>query len=420
MREEPSIFESLMSYPSALERHRLAPLYEERVSFLAKLRSDGRGIGRLRTVASLLLQLIRLLRLREMRDIHLEELRTAAYVWQTYSGPGRLGKPGKSATKCFMQVGREWLGFHGRLICLDARPIPYEKHRHRYCEYLAVQIGLAPRTVATHKHRLKIFFRWLINRGKYLRTLTLQDVEEYFQHCAKLGWKQVTVAGAAHVLKSFLRFTERRRWSPQKISWGIVGPRFPRSNTLRKGPSWPSVCALLGSMGGKTRLAKRTKAMCLLLAKFGLRSSEVINLRLTDIDFKQRVMTIRRAKNRRIQRLPMSRELEDSFRDYLSARPVCSCPYVFVTQTSPFGKVSNSSMYSPISRKIKELEIDSRTKGPHALRHAFAERLRANGASAEEIGSFLGHRSSKFVGDYVLYSVESLREVAEFPIPEFL
>src|SRR5579864_1276809 len=132
MSEEPFTFESLMSYPSALERHRLAPLYDERVSFLAKLRSDGRGIGRLRTVASLLLQLIRLLRMREMRNIHFAELKSAASVWQTYSGPGRLGKPGKSATKCFMQVGREWLGFHGRLIYPQIRPIPYEKHRRRY------------------------------------------------------------------------------------------------------------------------------------------------------------------------------------------------------------------------------------------------------------------------------------------------
>jgi hypothetical protein len=141
MPEEPSIFESFMSCPAALERHRLAPLYEERVLFLAKLRADGRGIGRLRTVASLLLQLIRLLRLREMRDIHFEELRTAAHVWQTYTGPGRLGKPGKSATICFTRVGREWLGFHGHLICLHARPIPYEKHRRRYCEYLAADRG---------------------------------------------------------------------------------------------------------------------------------------------------------------------------------------------------------------------------------------------------------------------------------------
>jgi integrase/recombinase XerD len=161
MPEELSIFHSLMSYPAVLERHRLAPLYKERVSFLERLRADGRGIGTLRTVASLLLQLIRILHLREMRDIHFEELRTAAHVWQTYSGPGRLGKPGKSATQCFMRVGREWLCFHGRLICLHARPVPYEKHRHRYCEYLAVEIGLAPRTVATHKRRLKTFFQWL-------------------------------------------------------------------------------------------------------------------------------------------------------------------------------------------------------------------------------------------------------------------
>jgi integrase len=160
--------------------------------------------------------------------------------------------------------------------------------------------------------------------------------------------------------------------------------------------------------------------MCLLLAKFGLRSSEVISLRLSDLDFKQRVMTIRRAKNRRVQRLPMSGELADALRDYISLRPTCACTHVFVTQTSPFGQISKSAMYSRISKKMEELGIESPTKGAHALRHAFAERLRAQGASTEEIGSFLGHRSSKFVGDYIRYSVESLREVADFSISGLL
>jgi len=131
-------------------------------------------------------------------------------------------------------------------------------------------------------------------------------------------------------------------------------------------------------------------------------------------------MTVRRAKNRRVQRLPITGELIHALRDYINARPVCSCPNVFVTQTAPFRKVSNSALYSPISKKLKQLGIESPTFGAHALRHAFAERLRARGASAAEIGSFLGHQSSRFVGDYVHYSLESLREVAEFPMREFL
>jgi integrase/recombinase XerD len=414
------MFETLLTYPAALERHRMAPLYNERVSFLEKLRADGRGIGQLRTVACLQLQIIRLLRLRDMRDVHLEELKSAARNWQMYSGPGRLGKPGRSATKSFMHVGKEWLSFHGRLILPPPVALPYERHVWTYCQYLSVQVGLACCTADTHSHRLNHFFQWLVRRGKHLRSLALVDVDGYLSHCATLGWKQSTIAGTAHVLKSFVRFSERRRWSPQKISWGIVGPRFTRFFTPHRGPAWPAVCTLLRSLGGTSRLQKRAKAMCLLLAKFGLRSSEVISLRLSDLDFKQRVMTIRRAKNRRVQRLPMSGELADALRDYISLRPTCACTHVFVTQTSPFGQISNSAMYSRISKKMEELGIESPTKGAHALRHAFAERLRAQGASTEEIGSFLGHRSSKFVGDYIRYSVESLREVADFSISGLL
>jgi site-specific recombinase XerD len=319
-----------------------------------------------------------------------------------------------------MLVGKEWLSFHGRLIVPTTPELPHDRNLKIYSQHLSIQVGLAPRTTDTHVYRLKNFFKWLSGRNKRLRNLALVDIEEYLSDCASWGWKAITIAGVAHVLKCFLRFSERRRWSPQRISWGVVSPRFPRSNTLRRGPSWTAVCALLDALGVSSRLQKRTKAMCVLLAKFGLRSIEVIELRMADVNFAQRTMTIRRAKNRRIQRLPMSPELINALRDYAKVRPICTCTHFFVTQTSPHRKVGNSSIYSPISKKIDELGIESITKGAHALRHAFAERLRSRGASTEEIGSFLGHQSSKFVGDYVCYSPENLREVAEFPIPELL
>jgi site-specific recombinase XerD len=338
-------------------------------------------------------------------------------VWQTYCGAGRLGPPGKSAAKRFFQVGKDWLSFHNKFVLPAIRPFVYDPKLKTYGRYLLVEVGLANRTVETHANRLKIFLRWLLtSRRTQLRNLTLPDVEEYLSRCASRGWRNTTIAGAAHVLKSFLRFSERRRWSTPRISWGIIGPRFSRYHTPTKGPDWPAVCALLNSFGDQVLLEKRAKAMCLLLAKFAFRSSEVIELRLGDIDFKQRLLTVRRAKNRCVQRLPMSGELVSALRNYLNSRPACDCTHVFVTLRSPHKKVSNSAMYSVIRRKIDQLGIRSLTKGAHSLRHACAERLRDRGASAEEIGSYLGHRSSKFVGDYVHHTVESLRQVAELPI----
>src|SRR3974377_1016937 len=121
-----------------------------------------------------------------------------------------------------MQVGRDWLVFHSRLILPMPDPLPYGHKIRKYREYLLIQAGLEPRTVDTHTRRLTHFFQWLTRRRKQLRWLTLLVLEEYFAHCGTLGWKQTTIAASSHVLKSFLRFSERRRWSPQKISWGII------------------------------------------------------------------------------------------------------------------------------------------------------------------------------------------------------
>jgi hypothetical protein len=65
------MFEILFTYPTTLDRHRSAPLYDERTSFLLKLRSDRRCRGQLRTCACYLLQVIRVLRLRQMHDVTL-------------------------------------------------------------------------------------------------------------------------------------------------------------------------------------------------------------------------------------------------------------------------------------------------------------------------------------------------------------
>src|SRR5262249_5772922 len=162
----------------------------------------------------------------------------------------------------------DWLSFHGRLIVPAPPDFFYDQQLRKYCQYLSVQVGLSPRTVALHEQRTKPFLRWLLQKGKYLKRLSLANVEEYLKNLAECGLSDTTIYGFAHILKSFLRFSERRRWSPPRISWGIVGPRFVRYHNPHRGPNWRSVCALLEAVKGPSRLAKRTRAMCLLLAKY--------------------------------------------------------------------------------------------------------------------------------------------------------
>jgi site-specific recombinase XerD len=77
-------------------------------------------------------------------------------------------------------------------------------------------------------------------------------------------------------------------------------------------------------------------------------------------------------------------------------------------------------LYQIVAKRLKALGIESRRYGPHALRHACAGRLLAQGLSFKEIGDHLGHRSLNSTRVYAKVDLQGLREVAAFDLGEVL
>jgi len=73
-------------------------------------------------------------------------------------------------------------------------------------------------------------------------------------------------------------------------------------------------------------------------------------------------------------------------------------------------------LWQIVSRRMRQLGIESEHLGPHSLRHACATRLLSKGASLQEIADFLGHRNIKSIGIYARYDTRSLRKVAAFSL----
>jgi site-specific recombinase XerD len=68
------------------------------------------------------------------------------------------------------------------------------------------------------------------------------------------------------------------------------------------------------------------------------------------------------------------------------------------------------------SVRFRRIGIHCRPRGPHALRHACAERLLQRGLSFKEISDFLGHRGLQSVRIYAKCDIKLLRRVADFPL----
>jgi integrase/recombinase XerD len=165
----------------------------------------------------------------------------------------------------------------------------------------------------------------------------------------------------------------------------------------------------------------RDRAILLLLAVYGLRSGEVVALTLDDVNWEQDILHVSRPKQRCKQDYPLAAEVGEAILCYLErVRPRISSRSLFLTIRAPFRPLVANSLHYLVSTRLKALNIRCPRRGPHALRHACATRLVAEGLSLKQIGDHLGHRSAYATRTYAKVDLAGLRQVADFDLGDLL
>jgi len=148
-------------------------------------------------------------------------------------------------------------------------------------------------------------------------------------------------------------------------------------------------------------------AMIVLLLHTGVRVSELINLKLTNVDLKSGQIRIRRKGNKE-QYLNLNGETVKLLAKYLAARPGAQNGDLFVGARG--GKLDRSSIYRVVRKHLEHAGIDKGKRGPHLLRHTFCTRLHQKGVDPFVIRDLAGHKSLTTTMRYV--NIEN-REQAE-------
>ena len=407
-----NLFDEISSWPTLHARHKAAPLLPEREQYLAYMLK--RGVSRVvvRSTAAYLIHIVRLLEMSSLRKIELKEIEAAGRGWAAYEGPLRkkLKRPG--APCMFVRIAQSWLRFHGLMPTVS--PSPFQPQIEEFAEAMRLR-GLSSATVEARCYRLLRFLRWFGDQHQSLNPISLHSIDEYFATKRRDGWSVSTIATNSQTLRSFFRYAELRGWCAAGIALGIQSPKTRRSDNRPKGPKWTEVRRLIASASGSSPSDLRAKAVLLLFAIYGLRSSEVAQLRFSDFDWHSETLTVRRAKRGGIQQFPIQYEVGEAIIGYLQrGRPRSATDYVFVAAQLPHGRIRPGPMHQIVSTRMLALGIKPEQLGPHSLRHACATRLLKKGTSLREIADFLGHRNLKTVSIYARLDTRSLRKVAAF------
>ena len=398
---------------SALARHRAAPLLAQREAYLEHLERQGKNRHKQRDASTYLVQVVKRLHLRRLRMMRFEELRRAAVRWQQRDSQSATRGP--QARKAFLRHAKGWLRFHGKLVEPKKWNEPRDKRVKLFALYLKIELGFAVRTIENRIWSVNQFLSWFADRGIRLRFVSVSHVERYLDHLSALGSEPQTIASRAHQLQVFFRFAERRRWVCGNVSNGIFGPRIHIGVRLPKGPVWTDVRRMLDGAKGDTLRQCRARSILLLACIYALRTNEITNLRLGDVDFRENILTVRRGKDYLTQRFPMSEEVRSALKEFIhDKRPVCAIPEVFLTLRRPYRRIQQASVYNVTRNHMNRLGIKSVNRGAHSLRHACATHLLEVGTPIAKVASLLGHSSTKYVAYYVQHSTKDLLPVADF------
>ncbi len=421
--EKVPLFNRIFERRKALQRHINAPLLEERVTYLQKWADDGATLNTLRFIAHYLLGIIEHLKLHKKEMITPEEIQKAADKWAARTTGHVHMKVGFSDCSMmrFKSVAIGWLDMLGRLKRPKEKLTPFLEFILRYVDYRRTERGLSEETIYGRTWLLKDFFK-CIGEISSLQQIAALDIDGVLKNKYLEGQSRRSVQTYASTLRAFFSYAEGQNWCRQGLAGTIKTSRVYRHENLPQGPSLNDVKKILESTEGDRPTDIRDRAIIMLLAVYGLRCGEVIQLCLEDLDWKNEVLCIRRSKNAKSQKFPFSQTVGNEILHYLQkVRPNnCSCREVFISRRAPHRPLTSSAIFQIVSKRLKPLNINLKHHGPHTLRHACATRLINEGVSLKEISDQLGHRSLESTRIYAKVDLIHLRRVADLEIGDLI
>jgi integrase/recombinase XerD len=272
--------------------------------------------------------------------------------------------------------------------------------------FLYVEKGLSKNTIDAYSNDLNNFLSWL-------NKLDIQDyknisealINEYVAYLFKNGLKSSSVNRKISSLKSFYLFLIKKKVISSSPLSEIITPK--KEQYLPSSMSEDEVERLLQSPNIELDIETRDKAMIEMLYATGMRISELINLKITDIDIERSVLKVL-GKGSKERLIPFGEKASDSLSYYLKKRKKSLAKEVFISNRGK--KMTRTGFWQRIKIYLSREGLQD-SISPHTLRHAFATHLLNRGADLRSVQLLLGHSDLSTTQIYTHIAKQRLGEV---------
>ncbi len=280
----------------------------------------------------------------------------------------------------------------------------------KFIDAIWMERGLSKNTLGAYRADLIALARWLPSIDSLIERASKADLLAFIAHRVDNGAKPRSTARQLSSFRRFFRYLVREKLIDTDPTVDIEMPRIGRS--LPKSLSEQEVEDLLAAPAIEDPLGHRDRAMLELLYATGVRVSELINLKLSQINLNQGVLRIV-GKGDRERLIPLGAESQRWLREFIEGPRVeilleRQTDYVFPTRRGD--RMTRQAFWHIIKRYAQKAGVGQKMS-PHTLRHAFATHLLNNGADLRVVQLLLGHSDLSTTQIYTHVARERLKDL---------
>ena len=287
-----------------------------------------------------------------------------------------------------------------------------DQHIVAFLNSLIIEKGLSKNTIQSYEIDIYQLYQWNISKNKKRITeIKKIDTSQYISYLFSQNLKSTSVNRKISSLKTFFNFLLKKKLINANPFADQIMPKKPIS--LPKSISEDDVVKLLDAPKPDSLIGLRDKAMLELLYASGVRISELVNIKFSDLDLERNIIKVF-GKGSKERLVPFGEDAAQCISAYIDERKknkdIASIKYIFLNNRG--SKISRHAFWHRLKEYCLEIGL-KRDISPHTLRHAFATHLLNRGADLRSVQVLLGHSDLSTTQIYTHIAKQRLSELVK-------
>jgi site-specific recombinase XerD len=318
----------------------------------------------------------------------------------------------RASVRIFLEADEQG-AFRRRLCNPSYVPAWFSPTLTLYLQFVREHRGVSQKTLRKYRQKLSTFAQYLEGAGvTELRCITPEQIRVFYENVEH--GKPRRSYGCT--LRVFFRWATLQGWLSNSLCDAVPRPRQYRHINLPDVLSETDTDRILGAVDRSSALGRRDYTILLLAARYGLRPSDIRQLTLDDVDWRNARIDLRQVKTDRPLTLPLLPEVAEALCAYLrDGRPATANRTIFVRHRAPFEPFApENNLVANVRGALLRAGLAKRPgrRGIYLFRHTLATRLLACGQPLKTIADLLGHTSTQTTYSYTRIDLVALRAVA--------